>query len=128
MTLTITADQRDALYDQIVDRLNGIDDIWLAVRAENYELAERLGRAYSDDLRLVTDDLGWGDGPGGPVELSTPPDVLHRALSRLRDAAMSHAASQEKEWSEFRQSEERNHLVVEACSQVLTDLAQRPRP
>jgi hypothetical protein len=128
MTPAITARQRDALYDQIVERLSGIDDIWLAVCAENYEAAARLGCAYSDELRLLTDDLGWGEGPGEVIELSAPPDVLRRALSRLRDAAMSHAASQQKDWSEFRESEARNHLVVEACSQVLGDLARRPLP
>ncbi len=97
MTLTITAEQRDALYGQILDRLSGIGDIELAVRAENYEAADHLGREYSDDLRLVTDDLGWGEGTGETVELTTPPDVLRRALSRLRDAAVSHDASQREE-------------------------------
>jgi hypothetical protein len=122
MNLTITTEQRDALYDQILDRLSGVGDIWLAICAENYDAVERLARAYSDDLWLVTDDLGWGDGPGGTVELSTPPDVLRRALSRLRDAAVSHDASQQELRAEVRESERRDHLVVEACRRVLTDL------
>ena len=33
MSLTITAAQRDALYDQILDRLSGIGDIELAIQA-----------------------------------------------------------------------------------------------
>jgi hypothetical protein len=122
MTLTITAEQRDALYDQIVDRLSGIGDVWLTVCAENYDAAQRLGREYSDDLRLVTDDLGWGDGPGGTIELSTPPDVLRRSLSRLRDAAMSRDASQQELRAEVQEDEQRNQLVAEACRHVLTDL------
>ncbi len=122
MTLTISAEQRDALYDQILDRLSGIGDVWLAVRVENFDVAERLAQAYSDDLRLVTDDLGWGKGSSGTIELSTPPDVLRRALSRLRDAAVSHEASQRGAGQEAREAEERNHLIVEACRQVLTDL------
>ncbi len=126
MSRTITAAQRDALYDQILDRLSGLGDVWLAVCAENYEAAERLGREYSDDLRLVTDDLGWGEGPERAIELSTPPDVLRRALSRLRDAAVSHDASQEELRAEVRASAERNRLVVEACRQVLTDLDGTP--
>jgi hypothetical protein len=122
MTPTITPEQRDALYDQILDRLSGIGDIWLAVCAENYDAAQRLGREYSDDLRLVTDDLGWGGGSGGTIELSTPPDVLRRAFSRLHDAALSHSASLEAEWVEAREMEKRNRLVTEACQSVLADL------
>jgi hypothetical protein len=37
----------------------------------------------------VLDDLGWGSGPGGAVELTAPPDVLRRVFSRLRDAVVS---------------------------------------
>jgi hypothetical protein len=58
MSLAITSRQRDALYDRILDRLSGIGDVWLAVCAENYGAAERLGREYSDDLGLVLDDPG----------------------------------------------------------------------
>lgn len=122
MTLTISAEQRDALYDQIFDRLSGIGDVWLAVCSENYDAADRLSRQYSDDLRLVTDDLGWGQGTGDAVELTTPPDVLRRALSRLRDAAVSLDAYQEQERAEIRDVAERNRLVVEACQEVLAGL------
>jgi hypothetical protein len=128
MSLTITVEQRDALYDQIFDRLSGIGDVWIAASMKNYEAAGRLGREYSDDLRLVLDDLGWGDGPGGTIELRTPPDVLRRALTRLRDAAIGLEASQEEERAEVRAAEERNRLVVEACRQVLTDLDETQRP
>ncbi len=122
MTLTITAEQRDALHDQIFDRLSGIGDVGLAVRAENFDTAERLCREYSDDLRLLLDDLGFGDGSGEPVELTSPPDVLRRVLPRLRDLAVSHSATQEEEWIEAREMEERNRLVTEACRSVLADL------
>lgn len=122
MTLTITPEQRDALYDQILDRLSGIGDIWLATSAENYEIAERLGREYSDDLRLVLDDLGFGDGPDGSIELKTPPEVLRRVLSRLREQAVTHSASTERERIEAGELERRNRLVAEACQQVLADL------
>jgi len=80
--ITITAEERDALYDQILVGLTGIGDVWTAIEARNFEAAERLGRAYCDDLRLLLDDLGWGGGCGGPVELRTPANVLRRALAR----------------------------------------------
>jgi hypothetical protein len=125
VSLTVTAAQRDALYDQILDRLSGIGDVWLAVSREDYDVAARLGRAYSDDLRLLIDDLGWGEGRGSSVELSTPPDVLRRALTRLRDAAASHDASQRELRDELRESEQRDRLVMEACRRVLGELDGR---
>jgi hypothetical protein len=65
------------LYRAILDRLNGIDDLRTAVLENgNFGEAQQMARRFSDDLRLVCDDLGWGDGPEGPIELRTPPDVL----------------------------------------------------
>jgi hypothetical protein len=84
MGLTITAAHRDALYDQLLDRLSGIGDVEQAIEAENYDEAECIGRGYSDDLRLLLDDLGIGDGDGGPVELTTPQEVLRRVLPRCK--------------------------------------------
>ncbi len=87
MAVTITAEQRDALYDRILNRLSGIDDVWMAASSADYDTADRLGREYSDELRLVLDDLGWGDGPGGEaIELTTEVDVLRRVFGRLRDS------------------------------------------
>ena len=122
MTVTITPAQRDALYDQILDRLSGIGDIELAIQSENYDTAERLGREYSDDLRLLLDDLGFGHGDGSPVALTSPPDVLRRVLPRLRELAEGMAASQEPEWVEVRELRDRNRLVAEACESVLSSL------
>jgi hypothetical protein len=122
MSRAITGAQRDALYDQILDRLSGIGDIEIAIQMENYEDAERIGREYSDDLRLLLDDLGIGDGDGGRVELTTPAEVLRRVLPRLRDLAESFSASQEPEWIEAKALRERNRLVSEACATVLADL------
>jgi hypothetical protein len=126
MTLTITAEQRDALYDNILDRLSAIGDVWTAASKEDYEAADRLGREFSDSLMLVLGDLGWGEGTGEPVELTAPPDVLRRAFTRLRDLASSHTASIEEEQQEAREMEERNRLVMEACMLVLTDLDETP--
>jgi hypothetical protein len=122
MALTITKEQRDALYDQIVDRLNGIGDVWLAVCARDYEAAQRLARDYSDDLRLVVDDLGWADGPAEPIELTTPPDVLRRVFGRLYDAAASHSAGLQHEWAEVGEMRRRNRLVTEVCQSILVEL------
>ncbi len=122
MALTITKEQRDALYDQILDRLSGIGDIEAAIEAERYEDAERIGREYSDDLRLLLDDLGIGDGDDEPVELTTPPEVLRRVLPRLRRLADNYSAGLESELVEVQEIRERNRLVSEACETVLSGL------
>ncbi|HEY0319185.1 MAG TPA: hypothetical protein VGC49_12945 [Solirubrobacterales bacterium] len=124
MTITITAEERDALYDQILIRLSGIGDVWIALEAKNYELADRLGREYSDDLRLVLDDLGWGEGSGESLELTTPAEVLRRVFRRLRDTALSRQAVEERERAEARTSEERNRRLLNTCRRVLTDLEE----
>jgi hypothetical protein len=125
MTITITAEERDALYDLIIVRLSGISDIWLTVCSKDYDASNRLGRQYSDELRLIVDDLGWGKGTGEAIELKAPPDVLHRVLGRLRDLAVGQNAAEEKERTEVQQLEERNRLVVEASQRVLATLDVR---
>lgn len=124
MSPTITPEQRDALYDQILDRLSGIGDIELAIEAANYDVAERLGREYSDDLRLLVDDLGFGSGTGEPVELTAPPVLLRRTLPRLRELADRHTSGLKSELAEVGQIVERNRLVSEACEAVLVGLDQ----
>jgi hypothetical protein len=126
MSPTITAAQRDALYDQILDRLSGIGDIELAIDLERYEVATRLGREYSDDLRLLAEGLGFGEGSGAPVELTVPAEVLRRALPRLRKLAESHTASLAAERAEASELEERGRLVSEACDTVMASLDGAP--
>lgn len=118
----ITAAQRDALYDQILDRLSGIGDIEVAIQARDYDHAERIGREYSDDLRLLLEDLGIGEGDGGSVELSSPPEVLRRVLPRLRDGAVGHTSALEREIADVFELRDRNRLVAEACEAVLSGL------
>jgi hypothetical protein len=127
MRITISAEQRDALYDQILDRLTGIGDIEIAIQTEKFEAAERLGQEFSDDLQLLVNDLGFGAGGGtGPIELTTQPKVLRRALPRLRDLAAGYSASQEAELAELRLIQDRSRLIGEACAGVLDELEEIP--
>jgi len=121
MTITITAKQRDAVHDQLLDRLSGIGDIELAIESKDYETAQYLGKEYADDLRLL-DDLGYGAGGGEAVDLTAPPDVLRRALPRLRDVAERHTASLGAELTEVKKIKDRNQVVSEVCASVLADL------
>jgi hypothetical protein len=123
MAVTISPEQREALYDRILDRLSGIGDVWVAVSTDDFDTADRLGREYSDELRLVLDDLGWGDGPeGAAIELTTDPAVLRRVFGRLRDTTAGERAAQATSWAESHLLEKRNRLVGEACATVLKAL------
>ncbi len=115
---TISASARDALYQLIVVRLTGIRDVDTAIEDEDFEAADRLSSEFSDYLRLLHDDLGWGDH-GETVELKTPPDVLERALSRLRERAEDEHRQEAKERDELTEHARENELVRETCSQLL---------
>lgn len=123
MSIVITAAQRDVLREEIMHRLSGIDDVRTAFEKGDYEAAQRLGVAFSDDLRLVTEDLGWKeDSPGEIIELKTPPDVLRRSLGRTQEIVSGLDASEETQRSELQRNQERNQLVLDACRQLLAEL------
>jgi hypothetical protein len=123
MTVTITAEQRNALYDRVLDRLSGIGDIQLAASAEDFSTADRLSREYVDELTLICDGLGWGaTSESDVIELNTSPELLLRVFGRLRDAAASEREAQTRGWDESRTLEERNRLVGQACTSVLQTL------
>lgn len=85
MAITITAEERNALYDRVLDRLSGIEDILLAAGSEDFATADRLSREYADELMLICDGLGWGTrSESDVVELSTPPRAI---TARVRPAA-----------------------------------------
>lgn len=119
--ITITADQRDALYEAVILHLSGIGDVLLAIEREEFSRLERIGREFSDDLRLILDDLGWGEH-GGSVELKSPPDVLRRVLTRVREVAEAEDRDEAEEREELAHHHRRNRLVQETCGRVLRAL------
>lgn len=122
MSVRITAAERDALYDQIFARLSGLDEVWTAAQLGEYERADRVAREFSDDLRLLLDDLGWGEGSGEPLELATPPDVLRRVCTRMRSRAEEEREVEEAERVESQAREERTQRLLETCRRVLGEL------
>jgi hypothetical protein len=122
MSVRITAAERDALYEQIYVRLSGIDEVWMAAEAEDYARAGRVAREFSDDLRLILDDLGWGEGSGKPLELATPPDILRRVCTRMRSRAEAQRELETEERAERQPREERTERALETCRRVLEDL------
>jgi hypothetical protein len=123
VTVKITASERDALFEQLYARLSGIDEVWTSAAEEDRESAERVARQFSDDLRLILDDLGWGER-GVAVELSSPPDVLRRVFTRVQTATEERRREEVEEREEIRRREERTEQLLEACRRVLGELEE----
>jgi hypothetical protein len=124
--ITISATQRDAIYDDVLTHLSGIDGLWLAIEREDFATADRLGREFADDLTLVLDDLGWGaeSSSSESIELTTQTDVLRRVLGQLRVRAARHVQTEEEAINERREERSRAQLVVDTCDEVLSALGE----
>lgn len=86
MSPRVSSHQRGLLHDRILLRLSGIDSIWQAARDEDFASADTHAREFTDMLRLLVDDLGWGAKGEHDLELRSPPDLIARvAASILRD-------------------------------------------
>ncbi len=107
MSIRISAAERDALYEQIFARLSGIDEVWMAAEAGDFAQADRVAREFSDHLRLILDDLGWGEGNDEALELTSPPDVLRRVCTRIRGKAEELQEVEAEERTERQVREER---------------------
>lgn len=124
---TISVDQRDVLYDRILVHLADINQVWLAVRAKDYEEADCSGRLASDELRLVLDDLGWGGARGRDrIKLTTPPDVVRRVAELLRELASAEETDEHKSREALQIAEEESRQVREMCDGLLVALDGAP--
>jgi hypothetical protein len=121
----LTPDERDALYRNVIVRLTGINDVYIAIEAEDWDLAERLSREFSDLLRLAQ-DLGWGD-ERREAELTAPPNVLRGALSRLRERAETVEREEAAERKELAAQGKRNELLRDVCSRQLAGLGKNSK-
>jgi hypothetical protein len=83
MSVTITREQREVLWENVVTDLNGIGDIYVALHNEQWAKARALRMRFEADMRLL-DDIGWArHDPGQRFELTIPLDELKATLERL---------------------------------------------
>jgi hypothetical protein len=125
----ITGEERDALYDQILSHLSSLDDLRMALEAEDYDRAERLGVEFGDDFRLL-EDLGWGPPTSCTVQLTMSPEQLHRVFTRLHSDAEGLRQDEEREKAEIenetRDQRQRATRITEACNRVLSAVGRIP--
>jgi hypothetical protein len=120
---TITADQRDALYQHILVRLTALSDLTLAVEHEEYEEADRLSVEFSDYLRLLHTDLGWEKTCREETQLTIDPAVLRRIMSRVKRVAEIEDQEEALERADAQKSEEQNRVIRELCDKLLHEIS-----
>jgi hypothetical protein len=123
MSIAISGEQRDLLYELVINRISGIDDVRLAINEGAWEDAQRLSQEFSDLLRLVSEDLGWGDmAEVATVELTTPADVLERAIRVIRRETIEESPDEREKRLEVAAAELVQLGAVGACDRILRHL------
>lgn len=125
MSITISREERDALYHRIIVRMSGINDVYRAIEEEDWEAAQRLGQEFSDLLRLICEDLEWGEGEGEEFKLNTPPDVLLRAAAALGREARFDREHFEDEFRDAEESVRGARYLEQACERILREVESR---
>jgi hypothetical protein len=129
MTITIEAEQRDALYEQVLVRLGREEDVLLLAGKGDFAGADRLAQELADNLRLLLNDLRWGRSPfDRAIALSSPSDLLRRFFTRHLELAAKRSSSEAQERAELREAEEQNRLVIDVCAAGLAALDAEPAP
>jgi hypothetical protein len=127
-TATIDRERRDALYELVLNHVNSIGDLWVAMEEHDFPKAERLGIEYGEDLRLMQ-DLGWPEEDGREsVDLTMAPGDLMELLSRLRgeaDCVLTGSACVRMLQTEEENARERYRRAKAACEELIEHLDPR---
>jgi hypothetical protein len=121
--ITITVEERNALYEYLLSHLTGLDDLREAFEQEEFDRASRLSIEFGDELRLM-EDLGWGHtNVDGPIEVTMPPGQRSRLFLWLRAGIESLRRDEEREEAEIENEahskRERVVQIAGACDRVL---------
>lgn len=124
-TTTIDRDQRQGLYALVRNHLTSIEDFWLALhRRGDFATAERLGREFAADFRLLQ-DIGWGESDERETfDLTMPAQELVELLKRLHDEARALAETGElaRLHREDTEAARSHQLAYETCRELLSEL------
>jgi hypothetical protein len=125
-TATISKDQRDGLYALVRNHLGGLGDVFVEMeQRKDFDAAERLGREFAEDFRLL-EDIGWRPNDGREsVALTMPLGELSGLLQRLQDEAerlLTESPAERRSREEDEETNRRFRLGLDACEGVLADL------
>lgn len=126
-TATITGEQRDAVYELLIEHLGGLGDVRIAIDRREFGTARRLAREFAEDFRLLN-DLGWGPDEQLEVPLTIPSDELAAIFERLRvDArgALSESAADREARAADEESRRLYSLVLDTGTELLLEIRSR---
>lgn len=127
-TVTIGAEQRQALYEVIFDHMSGFDSVLFYTNRGLFDSARERAQDFVQDVRLL-EDLGWiRDDHREAFELTMPVDELIAALERLHSDAGSGVQGSMEERRARRldaETKHRYHVAKEACEGLLIALGAR---
>lgn len=127
----IDAGQREGIYELVRNHLGSIEDFWVALeRTRDFATAERLGREFAEDFRLL-EDIGWAPGElGESFTLSMPAEELAALARRLREEAgqVLSGTSGRADSREDEATDDRFAAGLEACEVLLAILGSTALP
>ena len=129
-TATIDRERRDALYELVLNHVNSLGDLWVAMEERDFAKAERLGIEYGEDLRLMQ-DLGWAEEDDREsVDLTMPSHDLMELLGRLRgeaESVLTGSTCVRMLQAEEENARERYRRAKVACEELIEQLDPRKR-
>lgn len=123
-TATITDEEREAIYEFLVEQLSRLNDVPLAIQSEDFDTAKRLVAEFSQYFRLL-DVLGWSADSRPEVALTLPPEELVAALRRIyidAEGALGGSLEERKAREVEEACRRRDQLVFDTASSLLAEL------
>jgi hypothetical protein len=123
-TVTISPEQRNGIYELARNHLAGLNDVYLAMEVHrDFATAERLGREFAEDLRLLG-DIGWRpEDYRQKFVITMGADDLVGLLTRLKGEAEQLLLGAERQAAEQEaETSGRFQRGYQACAELLAGL------
>jgi hypothetical protein len=120
---TISGDERDLLYRMVLDRIDVIDSVRVAIEERRWSIAQELASEFSDLLRFVCSDLGWGARPLQAISVRTPPPVLRGAAIAIRTTARADRENCEREGDAHGELAGEASQIEDICDRIIRETA-----
>jgi hypothetical protein len=125
MPITISNEQREALFAVIVVDFKDSADLQRAIEEGDAEASFRIGRRFQESLRLVLEGgIGYGRVEDGVIDLTIPPAELRPMVLHIRDnlILLSETLRREEEADGRDAEREEVDLAQQACDHVLAQI------
>src|SRR5262249_39514019 len=122
VSVQVTAEQREALHEELLINLSGIDAIWHALCSQEVDRARVLAQNYFDDLLLLLDDLASVDDSQQATQLTTSPAIVRGVLERVERRTEAQARVQLDEALSAASVAVETQRTLAACRSIIAAL------